>query len=543
MNHITPDITKNKLKIPRTSIFCLFFIFCITASAFMQNPPKQKTPTPIYIIQADSMSLDPTIDPDARILRGNVIFMHDSTFMYCDSAYLYSTDNSLEAFDNVRMEQGDTLFVYGDYLIYEGNTELAKLRYNVRMENRTVTLFTDSLNYDRHLNIGYFLGGGMIVDEENELTSLYGQYSPGTKEAFFKTDVKLTNPKFELSSDTLKYNTITKVATILGPSVIESDSGTIYSSRGWYNTTTDQSVLYDRSTVFSKDKTKSLTGDSLYYNRASGFGEAFGNMELNDTLRKVILLGNYGYYDEINENAFATDSAQMIEYSQGDSLFLHADTLRMTSVGEKDKEIKAYYGVRFYRSDLQGVCDSLQFNSVDTVLTLYKDPILWNTGYQITGDTILVFLNDSTIERVHVNSYAFASEKVDTTYFNQLKGRYLYAYFYDGELYKIYVNGNAETIFYPVENDGAFTMMNKTESSYFTIYMKDRKLERMVIWPEPKGNTMPLPDLTPEVKFLKSFTNFDYIRPLNKEDIFRKTVRKAEDVPPPRVRRSSRQQQ
>ena len=519
---------------------CLFFICFFTLIVLgQQKNPAQKQTTKITLEYADTLRFRKSINADVHVVHGNVSFKHNDAFLYCDSAYLYNQSNILEAFDNVRIEQGDSIFIYGDYLIYEGDKSLAKMRHNVRMENGNVTLFTDSLNYNRNTNIGYYLEGGMIVDSLNELTSIYGQYSPDTKIAYFKKNVKLLNPQFVLTSDTLKYSTDTKIATILGPSVIESDSGTIHSNYGWYNTVIDQSMLYKRSVVYNKEKTQSITADSLFYNRKNSFCEAFGNMFMNDTLNKIILTGHYGYFDQLTNFAFATDSAQMIEYSQKDTLFLHADTLLLKTI-DKEREMKAHYGVRIFRNDMQGVCDSLQFNTKDSTLRMYKEPVLWNTGYQMTGDTIVMFFNDSTINKVHVINYAFSTEKVDSTYYNQLKGKNMKIYFTDGEVRFIDVSGNAETIFYPLENDGSFIGMNKTESSYFTIQVKDRKPDKMVLWPTPKGATIPLPDLTPETKFLKGFIDFEYLRPTDRFDIFVKKKRKAEDATPPRIKRNQR---
>jgi lipopolysaccharide export system protein LptA len=488
------------------------------------------------MIRADSLSFDKHFNPDINVARGNVVFLHDSAYMYCDSAYLYQTANVLEAFDNVRIEQGDSLFIYGDYLTYEGNTQLARMRNHVRMEHGANTLLTDSFNYNRLENLAYYFDGGMLIDSTNELTSVYGQYRPATKQARFHKEVQLTNDNMTLNSDTLVYWTETKVAKIIGPSVIRSDSGYIHSSAGWYNTATDDSRLYERSTVFSRDGHKTLTADTLFYNAKTGFGEAFHNMLLCDTLQKVVLSGHYGWYNEQEGNAMATDSAQCLEYSQADTLYLHADTLRMFKRGENEREMKAYYGTRFYRSDIQGVCDSLQFNTQQSVLYMYTDPILWNSGYQLTGDTIHIYFTDSnTIDRVHVFEHPFSVERIDTAeHYNQLKGNDLKATFEGGELRNIYVSGNAETIFYPLEKDSSFVGMNRTESGYFYILIRDRKLEKMNIFSNPSGSFIPLPDLTPEEKFLKDFKLFDYLRPAKKEDIFLETKRKEEDETPQR---------
>lgn len=489
-------------------------------------PPKK---TKVYLIHSNTLSFDKAVKPDAQILNDDVCFRHDSSYMYCDSAYFFEQTNSLEAFSNVRMEQGDTLFVYGDYLFYDGNTQVAYLRENVRMENGQVTLFTDSLNYERIPNIGYYFEGGLIVDSLNQLSSFYGQYSPETKLAVFNDSVQVENPDFTLYSDTLHYDTESKVATILGPSVIVSDSGTIHTSRGWYDTVNNASLLLDQSQVESGEKI--LIGDSIFYNRDTGMGEVYGNMSLIDTAQHVTLQGEYGYYNEQTGYAFATDSARFLEYSQGDTLFLHADTLQMVTVDSVYREIKAYYGVRFYRTDMQGVCDSMQFNTRDSVLYMYTEPVLWNEQYQLYGDTIAIYMNDSTIEYAHVIQFAFAAQHVDSSYYNQLKGNDLKAYFEGQAVHQIDVAGNAESIFYPLEKDGAKVGMNETKSGFLTIWVKDNKLDKLKIWPSPVGSMTPIPDLKPDQKMLKDFYWFDYLRPKNRDDIYEVVKRKAAESP------------
>jgi lipopolysaccharide export system protein LptA len=521
-----------------SACLCLFSVIFITGTAQTSSAPAREKPGKAIVEYADSSGLR---DRNIQILRGNVVFRHDSTYMYCDSAYFNQTDNTMEAFGQVRIEQGDTLSIYGNYLYYNANIQLARLRRNVRMINRNVTLLTDSFNYDRAANIASYFNNGKLIDSVNELKSVEGQYFPQTKRARFKHAVRLTNPQFVLTGDSLLYNTETRIADIVSPTVIMSDSGTVYTDQGWYNTLTEESLLQNRSLVVSKDNTKTITADSLFYNKPAGIIEAFGNMILNDTAKKIILLGNYGYYDENAKYAFATDSAQIIEYSQKDSLFAHADTVKMTTVGE-DREIRGYYGVRFYRVDLQGVCDSLLYCTAGSVLNMYTSPMLWNTGYQLNGDTIKILFNDSVIERLDVLRYAFALQQLpdvaDSSYFNQLKGRNLTAYFHDGEIYRIYVNGSAESIYYPVdEKDGSFIGLFKSESSYIDFDVKNRKPARIVWYPQPDCIVLPLPDLSSDDKFLKDFVNYNYLRPQNQADIFRQKQLRITNHEPRRVRK------
>ncbi|GAB6010751.1 OstA-like protein [Viscerimonas tarda] len=519
-----------------TGILCLIVIY-VSAQSLLPAPQNNKKK--IEIVSALSMNKRQNFDP--TILLDSVVLFHDGAYMYCDSAYLDEKNNAFEAFSRIKVEQGDTLFLYGDYLRYDANTKLVRIRENVRLENKNVTLFTDSLNYDRAINLAYYFDGGMLVDEENELTSFWGQYEPAIKIATFKDSVKLVNNKFILYSDTLKYNTDNKIATILGPSTIVSDSGIIYTKKGWYNTQSEESKLFDRSLIVNKEGNRTLTGDTVFYDKTKGYGEVFGNMYLQDTLKKIILRGHYGYFDEVNDYAMATDSAFCIEYSQGDSLYVHGDTLKLET-DSVYREIKAYYNVRFYRFDVQGVCDSMQFNTKDSILYMYKEPVLWNEQQQLNGDTIEIMMNDSTIDNVHMKNYCFAIEELDSLHYNQLKGRDLKAFFEGKELRYIVVEGNAESIFYPAEKDGSKTGMNQTESSFLSIAMKEKKIEKLKLWSKATGKMIPIPDLKPEQLTLKDFQWFDYLRPRDKDDIFRK-VRKKEGAIRPKSSDKFRQEE
>jgi lipopolysaccharide export system protein LptA len=525
------------------SILLLSVLFVIMATAKAQQPPVRSSATPaiqiVELRQADLWSKRTGFD--AEILTGNVIFFHEGAFMYCDSAYLYQKTNTFEAFSNVRMEQGDTIFVYGDYLHYDGNTRLARLRDNIRMEDRTVTLFTDSLDFDRSVNLGYYFEGGMLVDEENELTSFWGQYDPDSKQALFSDSVKLVNVDYTIFADTLKYNTETKYADILGPSRIVSDSGYVHTSRGWYNTATDDARLLDRSEVYSNDGLKVLIGDTILYNRESGIGEVFGNMFLEDKEKKAILQGNYGYYNEKTEYGLATDSAFAIDYSQQESMYVHGDTLVMET-DSTNRDIKAFYEVRFYRSDIQGVCDSLHYSSRDSMIYMIGDPVLWNDNHQILGDQIHLFLNDSTLEKALIKDYALAvQDRLIEQQYNQLSGRDMTAYFRDNDLYHVLVEGNAESLYYLVEKDSTVIGLNKTESAYLSMDIEKKQIKRLKLWSSTKAVTTPLPQLKPEDARLAGFLWLDYLRPTGPRDIFRSNKRRSSETTEPRPRRFQRE--
>ncbi len=522
-------------------ILFLSVLFVLMISARPQQPPPVNPNVQIVELK-QAGSLNKRENFDAQILIDSVILYHEGAYMYCDSAYLFEQTNTFEAFSNVRMEQGDTIFVYGDYLHYNGNTRLARLRDNIRMEDKQVTLFTDSLDYDRAANLGYYFDGGMLVDEKNELTSFWGQYDPVSKDALFSDSVKLINEDYTIYSDTLKYNTETKVADILGPSTIVSDSGYINTSHGWYNTDTDDARLFNRSEIYSNDNTKMLVGDTVFYNRTTGLGEVFGNMYLEDFERKAILRGNYGIYNEKTEYGMATDSAYAIDYSQRDSLFLHGDTLKMIT-DSIYKDIKAYYNVRFYREDMQGVCDSMNYVQKDSILYLLGNPVIWNNSNQILGNQIDVYMNDSTVDKAHVRDYALAIQDRQTAgQYNQISGRDLKAFFEEEELRHVLVEGNAESLYYLVEEDSARTIigLNKTESAYLSMDFLDDELQKLKLWSSTKAVTTPLSRLKSEESKLKGFMWLDYLRPMHRMDIFRRNERQGPDSEVVAPRRFSR---
>ncbi|MFV0397831.1 MAG: OstA-like protein [Bacteroidales bacterium] len=477
------------------------------------------TKTFVYLERADSLVFDEATTRNANLFLGNVCFRHDSAYMYCDSAYFFEAQNSLEAYGNVRIVQGDTLFVYGDYLLYDGNTQLAQIRENVKMENRNVTLLTDSLDYDRAANIAYYFEGGVIADSGNVLTSRRGTYFPATKETLFEENVKLENDKFVLTTDSLQYNTSTSIATFIAFTNIVSDSSVINTTNGWYNTQSEYSVLLDRSEVWNKHR--KVVGDSLVYDKQVGKAEVFGRVEMRDTTENMALFGEYAFFDEKTEYSFITDSALFIQYGKEDTLYLHADSLKSLP-DSIFKIVRAYKQVRFYRTSGQGVCDSMEFFTRDSMLHMYTSPVLWSGENQLTGDTISALMNDSTIQYAHIRPFAFSVQQVDSLCFNQLSGKDMMVYFNDGELERIDLNGNVETIFYPLEEDSTMIGLNRAVSSFLTMYMKNQKLERLKMWPNIEGSLTPLLKIVDENRHLKGFNWYNEIRPTGPEDVFRK---------------------
>lgn len=462
-----------------------------------------------------------------QVLNGNVVMRKGDMFMYCDSAYFYEESNSFDAFGNVRMEQGDTLFVYADELNYDGASELAILYADfgkkVRLINKDVKLETDVFNYDMLNEVGYYTNGGVLTDKQNKLTSVAGEYHPNTKDAYFNYNVHLRSLQnadtLHIYTDSLDYNTATHIAKIVSKSEIVNSDGVIYSTSGIYNTDTGVGDLYKRSLVVTK-RGSTLTGDTLFYDRTKGFGEAFGGVIVTDSVRQVSLHGEYGFYDEIADSAFVTIRALAKEYSRGDTLYLHGDTINAYTEPDSTKVTNAFHRVRFYRSDMQGICDSLSITDRDSIMYMYRHPVVWSDERQIFGNVIYLHLNDSTIDWARLPQFGFTAEHIAEDCYNQLSGTDLTAWFNDSTLRRLYVEGNVQLIMFPMENDSTYNKYVQTESSYMDSYYDHNTVDSIHFWPETTTKVVPLYLARKNSYFLPKFAWYEDLRPWSPEDVF-----------------------
>ena len=483
----------------------------------------------VFLENADLLRADEAISRDYQVLKGNVRFRRGDMYMFCDSAYFYAETSSLDAFGHVRMTQGDTLWVYSDVLHYYGEQGVAELRSNVRLENRSTTLLTDALDYEINSNVGYYFDGGTIVDNRNntELKSQFGRYELDTKQAEFSRNVHLVNDQYEMFTDMLEYNTQSHVAHITTKTLIVSDSNTINTTNGWYNTSADDATLYERSLITAKDG-KTLLGDTVYYNRKHNYGEARGNVVITDPSNKVILDGDRGYHDDNVHYSYVTGRARAREFSQKDTIYLHADTLCTLinyvvndSVNDSVRVLRAFNQVRFFRSDVQGICDSLQLSEADTIINMYRHAVVWNLERQIFGDEINIHLNDSAADWATLPTGGFMAEHLGEIYYDQLSGKKMKAWFENKELRQLDVDGNVQVIMFPEEKDSTYNKMVNAESSHMRLNLKAKQeVDRITLWPEVTGKVTPLYLAKKADMYLPQFKWYDTLRPQSPEDIY-----------------------
>lgn len=511
-------------------VLCLFGLCVAQSRKVAKGRHRPKTDERVYLKHADMLRFNQYGEhAGAQILNGNVAFLHKGALLTCDSAYFYQESNSFKAFGHVKMRQGDTLSLTSDYAFYDGDNQMAEARHNVLLRHRGTKLYTDSLNYDRLYNIGYFFEGGKMVDRNNVLVSDWGEYDTETRKAVFNYNVNLRNPKFTLTTDTLHYDTRTSLANIVGPSVIRSKESVIHTSDGYYNTNTGRARLYGRSTMSNKGK--EITGDSLFYDEKRGISQGYRNVIYKDTQKKNELHCNYLWYNEKNGFAFATENPVMMEYSQKDTLFVHSDTIKVITYHLNTDSVyrtaHCYNKVRAFRNDVQAVCDSLVYNTKDSCMTMYRDPIAWSGDRQLLGEEIQVFMKDSTIDRAHIINQALTAELMpDKEHYQQLSSKEMFAYFTKGQITQTEAIGNVRSIYYPVDDkDSTLMGLVYIETDTMKMFMRDRQLQK--IWTsKTDGTWYPMTQIPPERYKLDGFTWFDYIRPINKDDIYEWRVKK-----------------
>lgn len=683
---------------------CILLAFVAIVTAFAQKKSEQteKPRRMIHLLHANTLSK--SADSERQTLRGDVKFRQEGCYMYCDSAYFYQSNNSMSAFGHVRMEQGDTLFVYCDSLDYNGDTMYGQLYDNVHMIHRSkktksnTHLYTDYMTYDREIEEAQYPETGVMVDSLVHLRSQIGWYYPNSQEAFFQFDVQgrvyerdsvwksiggmpphvydpddnKLKPTHYLYSDTLRYDFSQSLATVLGPSRILKDSMEIHTRRGYFNTNSQEATLYRRSYITSPGRY--AIADTMYFDSKQNWGEARGNIHAIDSTDYMSVKGDYGFYidnDSIPQSGFITGHALALEYSNGDTLYLHADTLRAYSIinelakadtiyfddeeapvlAEKVKDVlpvdsipslpvdsipslsvdsisalptdslenkvvtdtiptvatdsippvvaettpvveptprqtpkktkekagkkgkakepqrriktiipahndtlrfmQAYHGVRYYRSDLQGVCDSLIYSVKDTLATFVGNPVMWNNQYQITGDTIKAIVLKGGIKRAMIHPNAFLTQshdesltvdmdtltererqkiRIDTLHYDQISGNDLVCFFTDGKIREMDMSGNVQIIYYPEEKDKSMIGLNQMVGNFLKVWFQDQKMEKLLLWPDVVGSLTPIQLVTDDILYLNGFRWMSYLRPKSPEDVLRGIAIKQEDV-------------
>ena len=497
----------------------IFILFLLVSCILVAQDKK------INITHSDFLETDEEAYPDATIALGNVFIEVDGATLRCKKAILYNKNNYLQALGNVILNQGDTIIQTSKYIEYDGQTKQSLSWGDVVLKNKSMTLKTDTLQFDRVSQQLFYKHNATIEDNTNLLESKTGNYFLNTNKFQAKSDVVITNPKYVLKSNHLDYYTDSGLAYLYGKSTITSKESFIYCEKGFYDTKADISHFTENAYILYNDRR--IDGDSLYYDRKRGFASASNNIIMTDTINHTILKGNYAEFFQKKDSAFVVNRAVAITKTEKDSIYIHGDTLLFT--GKPDKRIvRAYHNVKFFKTDLSGKSDSLHSNQATGLLRMFKKPILWTENGQIAGDTIHLLSNPKTekLDSMKVLGNAFLIQKDSIEGFNQIKGRNMFAKFDNREIKDVDFIGNGETLTY-LRDDETTELIGiaNTTCSKFHIEFIDKQINEIIYLNDVNGKTYPPSELPKNVRKLKGFIWRDNERPLTKDDIFIKDLK------------------
>ncbi len=459
--------------------------------------------TRIQIINADLMEFNDFGDRKIRTLTGNVQLEQNGVYLKCERADFDADANTVDATGNVHIQQ-DTIDIYSDKLFYNGNDRKAKLTGNVRLTDRKMTLSTSQLDYDMNTRTGYYNSGGELKSDTSLLTSQIGYYYAATRDVFFKKNVRLTNPKYLLTADTLRFNVEQKRAYFLGPTNILSDSNKIYCERGYYDTNNEITQFSQNASLINEEQL--LIADSIIYYKKTGMGYATGHVHWADTVKHNMIRSQKAVYNENSSSILATGQPVFIDAADKDTMFLKADTLYSAESAVKEKRwFHAYHHVIIYKNNLSARCDSIYYSDVDSTFRFYKNPILWVDENQLTADTISMTMSNKQLNSFLMIKNSLVVNMVDSISYNQIQGKKMTGYFKDGEMYKLHVEGNGESIYYGEDDAKKLIGVNKAVCSNMIIAIKDNKVQRIKFLEKPTATLFPPKDAPAEELKLKLF--------------------------------------
>jgi lipopolysaccharide export system protein LptA len=522
------------------------------------NPPSKRLPINILDNeQGESITRD---GKTVFKFSGHVIFQHGSDIMYCDTAYLNQEENSMEAFGNIKIIQQNGTTAEGDYLSYTGNTKKAYMKGNVALKNADDNLWTEELDYDLNTKTGNYYQSGTLQSGSTTVSSRTGNYNAATKEARFTEDVLVTDTSYTIESKDLGYNTEAKIMRFFDTSVVYNESSILRTSKGNYDTKADIAEFNVRSSIQNEEQY--IEGDSLYYNKLSGLGRAIGKVIILDTAERTTLFCGRAFMDDKQKTLLAVDKPVLRRIGDSDSLFTRADTFFSSHVVVRKERIRdtnfsaavkekreqksftdttqrwllvsvpdtsspkyytGYHHVKIFSDSLQGKCDSICFTGKDSLILMMKQPILWSRGSQVTGDTIKAFIDSGKISKIVVPNDALIVSRTGPEkagLFNQIQGRTLTAYLVNDELDFALVRPDAECIYFPTDDDGAYLGVSQSKSERMKVYFSKGEIDRIFQIQDVDGTLTPLRKVSLGTLRLSRFQWLEKQRPKKLSELF-----------------------
>ncbi len=500
-------------------------------------------------------------------LRDSVILTHGERRMYTHHLFYDLKKRRASFTDGGLLVDHETELTSraGYYLV---DQKIASFKGNVIVHHRDFDLKSDSLIYlgDEDQGIVRFVSFTQIVQDDAEITCYSGYYDLSESKAFFAGGANYQAPSRRAKAEKIYYDKEKKLITLVGEAVIfEKDRVVRADSIVYYEDSEDIQLIGDAhfkneksqisaDVLFYDGKTKAVTtsgqtyivdgtriiqADAVDYQEDSGWAIARGHVVLRDTVQNTTIIADKALYRKADQfiKAFGSTRPLLIKANQSDSLFISADTLfsyrealadSSATQADSQRIILAYADVKVYKKDFQVVCDSLSYESRDSSFRFYHQPVIWSDTTQLFADTIYAYMSDNEISKMQLLQNGFIINSNDGQYYNQIKGRQLFADFKTGSLSRVLVKGNSESYYFVLDDEGAYIGLNKAVCSQIELEFGDKnKITSIDFYQEPKFEFVPIQDLLGSSPKLGGFSWDEDRRPTSKWDVLKPSKSKS----------------
>lgn len=453
-------------------LILLLVLSSYLGAAQQRNPkaaPKPEKSTPVELISAASLE---TIDQEGiearRLISSDsipVVFRQGDMQFTCKTAIQFPDSNFVAAFGDVFIERGDSIELKGDTLLYYGNERFAEMRENVYFTDQLIEMRSPYANYDLSNDIASYQYGAVITDTTSTLKSQKGYYYTRRKLVSFRGDVILDNPKdeYHIETDTLTYNTLTQTAYFHETTLIKSKDGEILAQKGRYQTEKGKSYFQERVELENADYI--IAADILDYDENRQAGYAKGKVKLYQKKDSITIYGDMTNFDGADSYLEVFGNGLVEKPFGKDTLFLAADTLQSMQDSTQSSQLLAYSNVKLFTEQIEGTCDSLSYQTTDSLIEFFQNPIMWTGLSQLTADTLVAYLLESSLDQLRMRKNAFIISEDSIRQYDQVKGRNMLAQFENDYIKQVDVNGNGQSIYFALENGEVLMGMNRVDCS------------------------------------------------------------------------------
>ena len=299
----------------RTLSLILSLLFASLSTAVAQNENGQKDSL-VRLIEANAAKL---IDRDGVVLRkieGPARFLHNNTYLLCDTAIWDVNTNIIDAIGNVQIIQDGTCLI-GESLKYIVESNLAQFRGSkvTLMDKDNNMLCTHNLDYNTKDSVATFFGGGSLRSKDGEIIeSLDGTYDSKINLFVFYNSVELFSDSLFAKSTRMEYDSNKNVA-YFGPSTIGWKGDNMLEANGGEYAREREIVTFEKNAyLFSKEQ--EVWGDKIVYNRRSGDAELYGNIQITDTVQSVLMFADKATYQREPLEIILTQRPAIAMYSE-----------------------------------------------------------------------------------------------------------------------------------------------------------------------------------------------------------------------------------